>query len=78
MNAFTQNQNQTGQGQQQMQQPAAGQVGQKEDYGDKAFNMITKKAGHPVDRNTGEKITDAARGAFEKITGKPVNSKFSN
>ena len=31
--------------------------------------MLAKKAGHPVDRNTGEKITDAARGAFEKATG---------
>ncbi len=31
--------------------------------------MLSKKAGHPVNRNTGEKITDAARGAFEKVTG---------
>ena len=31
--------------------------------------MLAKKSGHPVNRNTGEKITDAARGAFEKATG---------
>jgi hypothetical protein len=34
-----------------------------------AFDMLAKKAGHPVDRNTGEKITDGIRGAFEKATG---------
>lgn len=34
-----------------------------------AFDFASKKAGHPVDRNTGEKITDAARGAYEKATG---------
>ncbi len=31
--------------------------------------MLAKKSGHSVNRNTGEKITDAARGAFEKATG---------
>ena len=48
----------------------AGQAGQQsEDYGDKAFDFIAKKTGHPVNRNTSEKITDGVRGAFEKVTG---------
>ncbi|KLU93006.1 hypothetical protein MAPG_11945 [Magnaporthiopsis poae ATCC 64411] len=50
------------------QAPAAGAGAEKQDYGDKAFDMMAKKAGHPVERNTGEKITDAARSAFEKTT----------
>ncbi|PSR81646.1 hypothetical protein BD289DRAFT_372358 [Coniella lustricola] len=57
------------------QQPAGAQ---KEDYLDKAFDMGAKKSGHQVDRNTAEKITDGARGLFEKATGKQVNSKISN
>lgn len=57
-------------------QPAAGT--EKADLGDKAFDFASKKAGHPVDRNTGEKITDAARGAYEKATGKKVDPKVSN
>lgn len=40
--------------------------------------MLAKKSGHSVDRNTSEKITDGAREAYEKATGKTVNSKFSN
>ncbi|CAK7213861.1 hypothetical protein SCUCBS95973_001942 [Sporothrix curviconia] len=51
---------------------------QKEDYGDKAFDFVAKKSGHSVDRNTSEKITDGARGAFEKLTGKKVDPKYSN
>ncbi|KAL8369570.1 hypothetical protein RB595_000073 [Gaeumannomyces hyphopodioides] len=43
-----------------------------------AFDFAAKKAGHPVNRNTGEKITDAARNAYEKATGKKVNPKISN
>jgi hypothetical protein len=43
--------------------------GQQEDYGDKAFDFAAKKSGHNVDRNTSEKITDGARGLFEKATG---------
>lgn len=43
-----------------------------------AFDMGSKKAGHPVDRNTAEKITDGARSAYEKATGKTVNPKISN
>ncbi|EOO01293.1 hypothetical protein UCRPA7_3203 [Phaeoacremonium minimum UCRPA7] len=54
------------------------QAGQKDDYLDKAFNMGAKKSGHNVDKNTGEKITDGARGLFEKATGKKVDPKVSN
>ncbi|KAL8302894.1 hypothetical protein RB600_006661 [Gaeumannomyces tritici] len=63
-------------------QPAAGST-EKADFGDKgenkaSFDFASKKAGHPVDRNAGEKITDAARGVYEKATGKKVNAKISN
>lgn len=34
-----------------------------------AFDMLAKKTGHPMDRNTSEKITDGARNLFEKATG---------
>lgn len=43
-----------------------------------AFDMGMKKSGHNVDRNTSEKITDGARSAYEKVTGKQVNPKISN
>lgn len=43
-----------------------------------AFDMGSKKSGHQFDRNTSEKITDGARGAFEKVTGKKVDPKISN
>lgn len=43
-----------------------------------AFDMLAKKSGHSVDRNTSEKITDGARQAYEKATGKTVNPKISN
>ena len=39
------------------------------DYGDKAFDAVSKKSGHNVGASTGEKITDGARGLFEKATG---------
>lgn len=42
---------------------------QQKDYGDKAFDAISKKSGHNVDASTSEKITDGARGLFEKATG---------
>ena len=58
-------------------QPAAGGA-EKQDYGDKAFDMMAKKSGHQVDRNAGEKITDAARGMYEKATGSKIDPKFSN
>jgi len=61
------------------QQPSSAQAaGQKEDYGDKAFDFLSKKAGHQFDRNTSEKITDGARNVFEKATGKKVDPKISN
>ncbi|KUI64441.1 hypothetical protein VM1G_11238 [Cytospora mali] len=53
-------------------------AGQKEDYVDKAFDMGAKKSGHAVPRNTAEKITDAGRSMFEKVTGKKVSDKVSN
>lgn len=31
--------------------------------------MGAKKSGHNMDRNTQEKITDAGRGMYEKVTG---------
>lgn len=39
------------------------------DYGDKAFDAIAKKSGHNINPSTSEKITDTARGLFEKTTG---------
>ncbi|KAE8445562.1 hypothetical protein EG329_013326 [Mollisiaceae sp. DMI_Dod_QoI] len=48
-----------------MQQGNAGQ----EDYGDKGLDFIEKKTGHTMGRNTNEKITDGARGLYEKATG---------
>ncbi|KAL6721042.1 hypothetical protein ACLMJK_000142 [Lecanora helva] len=56
---------------------------QKEDYADKGLDAIEKKfGGGKVDpekqRGMNEKITDGARGMFEKATGKHVPEKFSN
>lgn len=34
-----------------------------------AFDAGSKKFGYNVNRDTSEKITDGARGAFEKATG---------
>ncbi|OLN90178.1 hypothetical protein CCHL11_09797 [Colletotrichum chlorophyti] len=48
-------------------QPAAGQ--QKKDPVDKAFDFISKKAGHDFSDSTDEKITDAGRGMYEKASG---------
>ncbi|WQF89264.1 hypothetical protein CDEST_14278 [Colletotrichum destructivum] len=55
---------------------AAGQ--QKQDPLDKAFDFASKKAGHDFAPGTDEKITDGARGLWEKVTGKKVNPKISN
>ncbi|GKT52239.1 uncharacterized protein ColSpa_12420 [Colletotrichum spaethianum] len=55
---------------------AAGQ--QKQDPLDKAFDFGSKKAGHDFNPSTDEKITDGARGLYEKVTGSKVNSKISN
>ncbi|OIW26968.1 hypothetical protein CONLIGDRAFT_635183 [Coniochaeta ligniaria NRRL 30616] len=52
--------------------------GQQKDYGDKAFDALAKKSGHNVNPSMGEKITDGARGIFEKATGKKVDPKYSN
>ncbi|KAH8727152.1 hypothetical protein GQ44DRAFT_704594 [Phaeosphaeriaceae sp. PMI808] len=54
------------------------------DYGDKALESAEKKFGGSMGQNTeknrgiNEKITDSARGAFEKATGKHVPEKVSN
>lgn len=42
------------------------------------LDFAEKKAGIKQDRNLNEKITDGARGLFEKATGKKVPDKFSN
>ncbi|OQD70228.1 hypothetical protein PENDEC_c025G05574 [Penicillium decumbens] len=49
-----------------------------QDYADKAFGFAASKSGHNVDRSTEEKITDAGRNAYEKMTGKKVDPKISN
>jgi len=51
---------------------------QGEDYGDKGLDFVEKKTGHSMGRSTNEKITDGARGMFEKATGKQVPEKYSN
>jgi len=56
----------------------AAAAGQHRDIGDKVFDAAAKKSGHNVNPSTSEKITDGARGLFEKATGKQVNPKFSN
>ncbi|KAI9825379.1 MAG: hypothetical protein M1819_000545 [Sarea resinae] len=59
------------------QQGNAAQGGQ-EDYVDKGVDAFEKKEGLPDNRQTNEKVTDKARGLFEKATGKDVPSKLSN
>jgi len=59
-------------------QAAGGQASGGQDYGDKAFDFISKKTGYKVDPNTSEKITDGARGLYEKQSGKKVDPKWSN
>ncbi|KAF8855865.1 hypothetical protein BDZ45DRAFT_675910 [Acephala macrosclerotiorum] len=63
-------------------QPAAGNVqggaAGQEDYGDKGLDFIEKKTGHTMGRDTNEKITDGARGLYEKATGNKVDPKYSN
>ncbi|OHE91104.1 hypothetical protein CORC01_13586 [Colletotrichum orchidophilum] len=51
---------------------------QKQDPVDKIFDIGSKKAGHDFSPSTDEKITDAGRGIYEKVTGKKVNPKISN
>ncbi|MCJ1246636.1 hypothetical protein MMC30_003845 [Trapelia coarctata] len=55
----------------------------QEDYVDKGLDTVEKKYGQgKVDptkqRGMNEKITDGARGMFEKATGKDIPDKFSN
>ncbi|KAJ9621022.1 hypothetical protein H2203_007609 [Taxawa tesnikishii (nom. ined.)] len=52
----------------------------KEDYGDKGIDALEKKAGQDPSklRQVNEKVTDSARGMFEKATGKNVPDKVSN
>jgi hypothetical protein len=57
---------------------SANTSGQQDDYVDKAFAFGAKKSGHNMDRSTEEKITDAGRETYEKLTGKTVSSKISN
>lgn len=50
----------------------------QEDYVDKGLDAAEKKFGVQNNRNMNEKITDGARGLFEKATGKKVPDKVSN
>ncbi|KAL2146805.1 hypothetical protein VTI28DRAFT_2286 [Corynascus sepedonium] len=52
--------------------------GQHNDMGDRAFDAAAKKSGHNIPSSAAEKITDTARGMFEKTTGKKVDPKYSN
>ncbi|CAI7594203.1 hypothetical protein PCG10_003417 [Penicillium crustosum] len=58
--------------------PAENNTQQNDDYVDKAFAAGVKKTGYNLDRSTQEKITDGAREAYEKATGKQVSDKISN
>ncbi|KAF4764139.1 hypothetical protein N7455_011064 [Penicillium solitum] len=58
--------------------PAQNNTQQNDDYVDKAFGAGVKKSGYNLDRSTQEKITDGARSAYEKATGKHVSEKISN
>jgi len=65
------------------QQPVAGNTAGNtqaggEDYGDKGLDFVEKKTGHNMGRDTNEKITDGARGLYEKATGTKVDPKYSN
>ncbi|AEO62080.1 hypothetical protein MYCTH_2313023 [Thermothelomyces thermophilus ATCC 42464] len=44
-------------------------AGQHNDIGDRVFDAAAKKSGLNVSSGTAEKITDSARGVFEKATG---------
>ncbi|KIN01119.1 hypothetical protein OIDMADRAFT_19122 [Oidiodendron maius Zn] len=56
---------------------AGGSSGQQ-DYGDKALDFLEQRSGHNLGAGTNEKITDGARGMYEKATGQKVNPKISN
>jgi len=57
---------------------ASSQNAGTEDYGDKGLDFIEKKSGHTFSRDQNEKITDGARGAYEKFSGSKVDPKYSN
>ncbi|KAF2150021.1 hypothetical protein K461DRAFT_323513 [Myriangium duriaei CBS 260.36] len=61
-------------------QGGAPAAGGQEDYVDKGVDFLEKKEGKDPSklRQVNEKVTDTARGMFEKATGKPVNPKISN
>ncbi|MCJ1485602.1 hypothetical protein MMC06_005777 [Schaereria dolodes] len=66
-----------------MNQAPQGNAGGQEDYLDKGVDAAEKKfGGGKIDpqkeRGVNEKVTDQARGMFEKVTGKNVPDKFSN
>jgi hypothetical protein len=67
-----------------MNNPNQGGAAGGQDYLDKAFNAGAKKFGGAQgqkiagNRAMSEKITDGMRKAYEKITGKRVNPKYSN
>ncbi|KAI4124031.1 MAG: hypothetical protein LQ347_005898 [Umbilicaria vellea] len=68
-----------------MEQPTQGgaNAAGKEDYADKGLDFAEKKFGggkiNPEQkRGMNEKVTDGARGMFEKATGKKVSDKISN
>ncbi|MCJ1295136.1 hypothetical protein MMC34_006697 [Xylographa carneopallida] len=55
----------------------------QEDYLDKGLDAAEKKFGQgkvdpTKERGVNEKVTDKARGLFEKATGKDIPAKFSN
>ena len=69
------------------QQPAGGAApvdgqapAQQKDYGDKVADQLFNRSGYgnKVSESNREKITDFARGQYEKATGKKVDPKFSN
>ncbi|KAI9822384.1 MAG: hypothetical protein M1827_000103 [Pycnora praestabilis] len=60
------------------QQGAPATGGQQDDYVDKGVSAAEKKFGLPDNKGTNEKVTDKARGMFEKATGKNVPDKVSN
>jgi len=52
--------------------------GGSEDYGDKGLDAAEKKMGYTGNRETNEKVADAARTGIEKSTGKDIPDKYSN
>ncbi|KAI0391216.1 hypothetical protein F5Y17DRAFT_441383 [Xylariaceae sp. FL0594] len=58
---------------------ATATTGQKDDYGDKGAAYLNQKyAGGKFTHDQLEKMTDAGRETYEKVTGNKVNEKFSN